>query len=289
LVASHRRFAAARCRCRSVAIAIALAIGMHATASSWATPPRAHASDFWDEVRSPGLAAQRAHVARGRHALAQNQTELALQHADAAIARRPERADGHVLRGRALGALARHGEAAAAFEQALARDPHALDADSDAAAAAQSALIVDRSDLALRTIAGSIARSRDARARGQALLIMADALHAHGPGELRRAIAAYREALVDGGHDKQALLGLALALHRAGERDEALALAQRAGVKPDPTWLPGHEYAARMALWLLAIGDRGAAEQAWARAAEGGHAWSEHARQALALTRAGDP
>jgi tetratricopeptide (TPR) repeat protein len=259
-------------------------------ASSAPLAPRsARASDFWDEVRSPGLGAQRAHVARGRHALAQNQAVLALQHADAAIARRPERADGHVLRGRALGALARHGEATAAFEQALARDPRALDADRDAAAAAQSALIVDRPDLALHVIAGSLARIRDARARSQALLIMADALQAQGPSELRRAIAAYREALVDIEHEKQAMLGLALALHRAGEHDEAFALAQRAGVKPDPTWLSRHEYAARTALWLFAIGDRPAAEQAWTRAAEGGHVWGEHARSALAQTRAGEP
>jgi len=274
---------------RSGSTALLLLLWGGAVSSASVVPHGVRASDFWDEVRSPGLAAQRAHVARGRDALARNQAELALQHADAAIARRPERADGHVLRGRALGALARHGEATAAFEQALAHDAHALDADGDAAAAAQSALIVDRPDLAIQTMAGSLARIRDARARSLALLILADALQAQGPGELRRAIAAYREALVDVSHEKQAMLGLALALHRAGEHDEALALAQRAGVKPDPTWLPRHEHAARMALWLLAIGDRPAAEQAWARAAEGGHAWGNHARSALALTRAGEP
>lgn len=249
----------------------------------------AAASDFWDEVRSPGLGAQRVHLGKGRDALARNQAELALQHADAAIARLPERADGHALRGRALGALARHGEATAAFEQALLRDPLALDGGVDAAAAAQSALIVGRPDLALRVMTRSLARLHDASARSEALLITADALLALGPSELRRAIATYREALVDSAFEKQALLGLALALHRAGEHDEALALAQRAGVKPDPTWLSPPELAARQALWLLAIGDRAAAEQAWARAAEGGHAWSDHARSAMAQTRAGEP
>jgi tetratricopeptide (TPR) repeat protein len=250
---------------------------------------RGAASDFWDEVRSPGLGALRVHVARSRDALAHNQAELALQHADAAVARRPERAEGHVVRGRALGALARHGEATAAFEQALQRDPLALDDEDDASAAAQSALVVGRPDLALGVMTRSLARLRGTRARTQALLIMADALHAQGPSELRRAIATYREALVDSAFERQALLGLALALHRAGERDEAVALAQRAGQRPDPGWLSPPEYAARHALWLMAIGDRAAAEQAWARAAEGGHAWSDHARGALAQTRTGEP
>jgi tetratricopeptide (TPR) repeat protein len=253
------------------------------------TPRAAVASDFWDEVRSPGLGSQRAHVNKGRDALGQNRPQLALQHADAAVARRAERADGHVLRGRALGALARHGEATAAFEQALALDPHALDDGTAATAAAQSALIVERADLALRVLTSAIARTRNAQMRARALLLTADALQAHGPSALRRAIAAYREALVESAFEKQSLLGLAIALHRAGEHDEALALAVRAGVKPDPTWLSPREHAARMALWLLAIGDRAGAEQAWARAAEGGHAWSEHARGALALSRTGEP
>lgn len=247
------------------------------------------ASDFWDEVRSPGTAAHRAHLVSAAAALRQNRAELALQHADAAVAKRPERAAGHAMRGRVLGAMGRHGEATAAFEHALAHDPQALDGDAQAIAAAQSALHVGRADLAQRITTRLLSRTRNARARARALLMLADALQVSGPRELRRAIATYREAIVDDAQEKQALLGLALALHRTGEHAEALALGRRAGVRPDPTALPPYEHAAREALWLLSIGDRAAAEQAWARAAEGGHAWSEHARAALAALREGEP
>jgi tetratricopeptide (TPR) repeat protein len=249
----------------------------------------AAASDFWDEVRSPGLGAHRAHLAKAIDALARNRPDAALAAAEAASTRRPERAEGHVLRGRALGALARHDEAVAAFEQALALQPHALDADADGIAAAQSAQRVGRADLALRVATRVLSRTRDARTRGLTLLILADALQGQGPHELRRATAAYREALVHSAQENQALLGLAIALHRAGESEQALALAQRASARPDASALPAPEHAARMALWLLAIGDRSAAEQAWAQAAEGKHPWIEHARQALARMRAGEP
>src|SRR6476620_10254163 len=50
-----------------------------------AVPVRA--SDFWDEVRNPGLGAHRLHLRRGREALAGNRPEAALEEADAAIAR----------------------------------------------------------------------------------------------------------------------------------------------------------------------------------------------------------
>jgi tetratricopeptide (TPR) repeat protein len=246
---------------------------------------RAAASDFWDEVRSPGLAAHRAQLVHAAEALSRNRASAALHHAEAAIAAQPERAAGHALRGRALLALARHGEATAAFEQALARDPRALDDDAGAEAAAQSALYVGRPDLTLRVANRWLAQTRDARARGRALLMLADALQLSGPSDLRRAVAAYREALIDSAHEQRALLGLALALHRSGEGDEAIALARRAGEKPGPTALPPHELAARTALWLSAIGDRAAAGEAWARAAEGGHVWSEHARAAHAASR----
>jgi hypothetical protein len=114
--------------------------------------------------------------------------------------------------------------------------------------------------------------------------MLADALQASGPGKLQQAILAYREAMQHEASRKPAWLGLALALHRSGQVEEALALAQRADPDAEPTaagvWLSGPERSARLGLWLLAIGDRAGAERAWLGAADGDTPWSEHARLA---------
>ena len=244
---------------------------------------RAHASDFWDEVRNPGLAAQRIHARRAREALAGNRAELALSEADAAIVACAACAQGQVVRGRALAALGRHGEAVVAFERALQSSAAALDAKAaDALAAAFSASYVGRPEIAVSLLERLLARrpSDDPRA----LCMLADALQAQGPAMLRRAMMIYREAITASAHARRALLGLALALDRDGAHDEALALARRAAPDSDPeatgAWLPEPERAARLALWLSAVGDDAAAAAAWQHAAEGGGAFGEHARAA---------
>jgi tetratricopeptide (TPR) repeat protein len=249
-----------------------------------ATAP-ARASDFWDEVRNPGLGAHRMHLRRGRDALAANRAELALTEADAAIARCAECAAGSALRGRALSALGRHAQAVEAFEAALHRDDAALDAiAADGLALAFSASSVGQPELAAHALERLLAQSREVGARTQAVAMLADALQAEGPDELKRAIMTYREAMADDVARKRALLGLALALDRDGAHDEALALARRAGPESDPNatsaWLPETERAARLALWLTAIGDSTAADQAWQRASEGGGPWARHASEA---------
>jgi tetratricopeptide (TPR) repeat protein len=258
----------------------ALALSLLALA---AMPVRA--SDFWDEVRNPGLGAHRMHLRRGREALAGNRPEAALDEADAAIARCAECAAGPALRGRALSALGRHAQAVAAFQQALRLDAAALDAiTADGLALAFSACSVARPELAAGALERVLAQSRDSGARNEAIAMLADALQAEGPAELKRAIMTYREAMADDAARKRVLLGLALALDRDGAHDEALALARRAGPESDPNttaaWLAETERAARLALWLTAIGDSTAADQAWQRASEGGGPWAGHASEA---------
>jgi tetratricopeptide (TPR) repeat protein len=250
----------------------------------------ARASDFWDEVRSPGLGAQRMHLRRGRDALAANRADLALAEGDAAIARCAACPEGAVLRGRSLHALARHTEAVVAFEQALALRAQALDdAVPDALAAAFSACATGKTELATRVLERLLTRKLDRPARSRAIAMLADALQATGPSELRRAIVTYREAMIDDDARKHALLGLALALDRNGEHEAALDLARRAGPEAEPstsdTWLPESERTARLGLWLMAIGDPSAADQALARAADAGGPWSAYAAGARKAVR----
>ncbi len=248
----------------------------------WLAPSPLAASDFWDEVRSPGLSAHRALIAAARELLQANRAELALLRADAAIEKRPERPAGHVVRGRALAALGRSEAALPAFEAALARSGAALDDEHDALVAARTALRCGRFELARAVASRTLARTRSAATRSAALFLLGDALQASGPEALRRALAVYREALVEDALDKSALLGLALALHRSGDREQALLLAARAKSEPDGSALPPAELAARRGLWLLAIGDETAAAEAFGQAAAQPGPWQEHARKAAA-------
>jgi tetratricopeptide (TPR) repeat protein len=248
----------------------------------------ARASDFWDEVRNPGLFGHLAHLRKGRDALATNHWDLALAEADAAIALCQDCADGLVLRGRALAASAHPEDAVVAFERALSLRADALDDASDALAAATGALHADHPQLSAAILTRVLALCRDPLARSRALAMLADALQAEGPAELRQAIAAYGEALRDDEARKHALLGLALALHRKGEPAQALSLARQAGELETSTpdnWLPESEQQARLALWLSSIGDHSAAAQAWQRAAQSNGPWAEHARAALLAAR----
>jgi tetratricopeptide (TPR) repeat protein len=258
----------------AIATALVLQLGLFSALSL-----RARASDFWDEVRSPGLAAHRLHLRRGARALAENLPYPALSESEAAIARCPECAGGYTLRGRAFAALGQHGASVFAFQQALRQRADALDADGVALVAAANAFRIGRADLTVTILTRALALDRDPDTRVRALPMLADALQARGPEQLERALVAYREALQDDDARSRTLLGLALALHRSGEVEQALALARRAGSNAETSsWLPDSEREARAALWLTAIGDREAAEQAWARAAAGGGPWADHAQ-----------
>lgn len=245
-------------------------------------PHRAVGSDFWDNVRSPGLGAYRLHLRRATAAIAANRADLALQEADAAVQKCPDCDAAHVVRGRALFGSGRNGEALAAFERALALQPNALNQAADALAAAHCAINVGRPELGVKVLRRLLELGADTRVHALALIMLADALQTQGPETLRIAVVAYREAIEDDAAHAHAVLGLALALHRSGDVEPGLALARRALPQAGPGtaagWLPGAERAARLGLWLLAIGDVPGARDAWLRAADGGGPWCEHAR-----------
>jgi cytochrome c-type biogenesis protein CcmH/NrfG len=250
--------------------------------AQWPLGHAARASDFWDKVRTPGIGAHRLHLQRGGEALAANRPDLAQQEAEAAILHCPTCGGGHVLRGRALAAIGRNGEAVAAFERAAALQPDALDRCEDAMVAAMCAINVGRAELGVAVLRRMLVGCKDQSTQELGLLMLADALQVLGPAELRNALVAYREAMQDGAMQAQAAIGLALALHRSGDVEQGLTLARRAGMDAGRStaggWLPGPERAARLALWLTAIGDLPAASDAWLRAADGDGPWSNHAR-----------
>jgi hypothetical protein len=181
-----------------------------------------------------------------------------------------------------LVALGRNGDALAAFERARALDPDALLEATIAQLAAHSSLAVGRADFAIAVLTAA-RPATDAAQRDRGELLLADAHQVAGPPGSSHARALYGAASPRPELAAAVTLGLALALHRAGEIEPALAMARRlqthevehAARSP---WLPPAERAARLALWLTAVGDAAGADRHWREAAEGGNAYADHAR-----------
>jgi tetratricopeptide (TPR) repeat protein len=253
---------------------------------------RAEASDFWDEVRTPGLRVYRRHMSEARAALESGRVDDALVEATAAVERLPDRAEAHVLRGRALGELGMLDDASAALRRALEADRGALDGATDGTHAAQILATAGDHETAAVILPRVLGRMRPSAARVEVHTLLGDVLLTLGPEHLEAAKSAFREAVRDGGRGQlRALLGLALALVRDGQEREALELARDAAsqmpaiVRTLP--VPETERAARRAVVLDAIGDAGGALEAWRAAAQAGP-WQEHAERALS-TRARRP
>jgi tetratricopeptide (TPR) repeat protein len=252
-----------------------------------AMPGLAGASDFWDEVRTPGLRAFRHQVEDARTALRARRFDAALAAAEQAVGLLPDRPDGHVLRGRALGELGQPQEAIAAFERGLSLADTALDDGEDGAHAAGIAAAAGAWELAARVLSRVLGRMSMTGIRRELYVLYGDVLLTLGPDRVRDAVLAYREALRAGPQDVRASLGLALALRRAGEPVEAQELARAATghgrvdslVAALP--VPDSERAARRAVALDAIGDAAGARAAWIEA-RSGDLWRAHAESELA-------
>ena len=253
-------------------------------------PAQALASDFWEEVRIPGLSAYRSLLAQGERALTDNNFDDALDFSRRASTRLPEQPDAHVLRGRVLSAMQRYEDAAEAYSQALARDRAALDAPTVATVAADHAAWAGRFALAVEILVRAVGRSKPGSGRAALYTLLGDMRMCLGPPGLGAATAAYRQALTypaESRRDKRrALLGLALARHRAGYPQEARELARRAiggallEVQGARWPLPRGERSARLAVGFWAIGDEAAAARSF-KAVPAGSPWYGHAQAAL--------
>ena len=228
----------------------------------------AHASDFWDEVRTPGLTAYRADVETARNALGARRLAQATTLATEAIARLPDRPEAFVVRGFAKGEA---GEVEAVTEgllRALELDASALDDPSAGSRAAELLARGAHLDAAAEVLARVLGRMHASALRQTVYALHGDVLLSRGPEHLQDALRAYREA-VRGNATPRAELGLALALYRAGDEAEWSALARSVAAhgRLDPLLenlpVPDTEREARRALVLEATGDTAAARGAW--------------------------
>jgi tetratricopeptide (TPR) repeat protein len=239
-------------------------------------------SEFWDEVKTPGLRAWRQDVARARTALRARRLAQAREAASAAIARLPDRAEAWLVRGLAAGEA---GELSAARDDLLrARelDAGALDDATDGARAGELLARAGSHEVAADVLGRVLARMRSSQGRHGLYGLYGDALSVLGPERREDAERAYREALRDSAHDPRATLGLALVLLRGGDDLEWRELGRRIAAlgRLDALLLgldvPETERAARRAVVLEAVGDTAGARAAWAIAAREG-AWADDA------------
>jgi tetratricopeptide (TPR) repeat protein len=217
-------------------------------------------TNVWERAKAPELAQYCEKLASATAQLVGTEpvSPEVLTLVDSAIQLRPQRAPGHALRGRALVRLARYPEAVAAFEAAKKRDDRALDEPRALFAFAHALARTGRlSDalVAFRTLLPRAARL-EAAERGAAYVEAGLLLLRGGPSQLDDAIAVLREArrqAQDAVHSA-ALLGLALALERAGEHEQARALLA------EPSKLPKRlesALAEPRAREVLAVGEPG--------------------------------
>jgi len=239
-------------------------------------------SDFWDEVREPGLRAYRDEVARAEDALARRRFDEAVLRATAAAERLPGRPEAHVVLLTAHGRAGQLREAVLSVERALRASPDALDQADVGELAAGLAARAGSYQLAAELLERQVGRLPEGGRRTRLYLLYGDVLSALGPAHLASAIAAYREVLRQGTRPgARAELGLAICLERGEATVEAGDLARRAAqsgrfeaeIRTAP--LPQAEKAARLAIAYLAIGDREGARRAFREAAAG--PWREHA------------
>lgn len=209
----------------------------------------------------------------------------------------PGRAAPKVLEGRALLRLGKPAAAVAALEEAKKRDERALDDPVALLAWARANARTGRIDEAAQAYRAALPRTsalstpeRSAASFEAGMIVMAQ-----GPKVVDDAVAMLRQARREAQDAMQvaSVVALALALDRAGQRDEAkavLAERVRSDVKPvlgDPrvvealadAGVPGEAEA--LAATALEAVDPAAAREAWRRYADGAGGkgpWAEHAR-----------
>jgi tetratricopeptide (TPR) repeat protein len=262
--------------------------------------PGGRGANAWERAKSPDLGRYCDLLASASSKLAASRpmAQAALESAGEAERVLPGHAAPRVLAGRALAALGKLAEAREALREARAREPGALD---DPRALLAWARVLARSGSGREAVdayrdllprASGLAPADRAAATIEAGLVTMS----QGPPALDDAVGALREGLRDAQDEVQlvAVLGLALALDRRGDREESRALLA-ARMRGDPRVALSSARVADLAavapperLAMAAVGlepsDPAGAREAWEKylAAADGGAWAAHARAHLA-------
>ena len=266
----------------------------------------ASGTNVWERAKAPQLRRYCDLLASGSAKLAgaPGQIKEVLAIADDAEKLMPEKVFPAILRGRAYARLGRWDEALTSLASARKRDDRALE-DTFALLAWARANArtghLDEATVAYRRLLPQ-AKALPPNERSVATLEAGLVLMGRGPAAIDDAVAVLRQARREG---QDALLGasvlaLALALDRAGQRDEAKGVLAERG-KIDPKTLLGDprvkEAVANAAATgevdaLTAIGLEGSdpqgARDAWSRYQQTKGAWADHARNRDAPKRKGD-
>lgn len=243
----------------------------------------ASASDFWDEVRDPGISQYRRLMEEAELALRARRLTDALSLADQAIALIDDAPKAHLIRGLAVGERGAVDDGARSIARALALDPTSVDGAFTERATA--VLLRANALSAARSILERAVRSAAPGTQRDVLFATyGDVLQALGPEHLEAAITAYREALRATGQSGRAQLGLALALRRQGAAISAWQSSAQAAADSTARQLllslslPPAEVESRAALLMEVAGDALGAKAAWGRAITG--PWTRFAQDA---------
>jgi len=288
------------------ALAIVTFVSAQAAASLGAARPAEcgmqegfKAANKWERAKEPNLQSYCSLLASGTAKLV-NAAALAKDVpaiADEADKLLPGRAAPVVLKGRALLRLGKAPEALTALEEARSRDERALDDPVALLAWARANARTGHHDEAAQAYRAALPRTSalSAPERSAASFEAGMIVMAQGPKVVDDAVAMLRQARREAQDALQlaSVVGLALALDRAGQRDEAKAVLGervRDGAKPvlrDPRVVDAladagvaHEGDALLAT-ALEPSDPPGAREAWKRFLDGAGGkgpWAEHAR-----------
>jgi tetratricopeptide (TPR) repeat protein len=190
----------------------------------------AGAGNVWERAKSPEIRRYCDRVASASSKLAGSATmaQAALAAAREANAVLPGRAATRALEGRALAALGFFAEAIAALDDARARDPRSLDDPLALLAYARAQARIGHAEKAADAYRALLPRASALTGAARSAVSTEAGLVAlaRGPEWLDDAMAAFRESLRQSHDDSEpvAALGLALALDRRDEAEEARAL-----------------------------------------------------------------
>jgi tetratricopeptide (TPR) repeat protein len=221
-----------------------LVVFAQVTTSAGSRPPECGALDggkaanVWERAKAPELRAYCDLLASGASKLAglQGSPRDVLQIADDADKKFPGKLAPSVLRGRAYERLRKYDDAFSTLAAVRTKDSSALEDAPALLAFARAAVRTSHPKESFDAYSALLPRAvaLPASDRGPAYVEAGFVAMARGPNGIDEAVAIFRQARKDAQDSAQTIawLGLALALDRAGSRDEARAvLGERA--KPD--------------------------------------------------------